>query len=136
MVIENPIPERAQKDGSNDDNNGIYMSIYKVAFLYQGKVYEVYAETVRQGELYGFVELEGLIFEHTSELLVDPSEEKLRDEFKGVQRTLIPIHAVLRIDEVMKHEKRPGKIMDVDKDSNVTPFPSGLYTPGTDPTKK
>ncbi len=108
------------------------MHIYKVAFLNRGKVYEIYAENVRQGELYGFVELDGLIFEQSSDLLVDPSEERLQSEFRGVQRTLVPIHAVLRIDEVRKDEKKPGKILDADKVTNITPFPGHPYPPGSD----
>lgn len=104
------------------------MRIYRVAFLYQGKVYEVYARSVRQGDLYGFIEIEDLIFEASSDLLVDPSEEKLKTEFSGVQRTLVPIHAVLRIDEVEKGGK--PKIVELDKNSNVTPFPANIFSPG------
>ena len=38
--------------------------IYRVVFLNQGKVYEVYARHVSQtGSLFGFVEIEELIFE-------------------------------------------------------------------------
>lgn len=102
------------------------MRIYKVAFLYQGKVYEVYAKAVRQGDLYGFVEIEDLIFENSSELLVDPSEEKIREEFSGVQKTLVPIHAILRIDQVEKKGK--SKILDAEKDSNITAFPTSIFS--------
>ena len=38
------------------------MNIFKVAFLNQGQVFEIYAKSVRQGELYGFVEVEDLVF--------------------------------------------------------------------------
>jgi hypothetical protein len=31
---------------------------------------------------------------------VDPSEERLRHEFEGVQRFHVPLHSVIRIDEV------------------------------------
>ena len=97
------------------------MRIFKILFLNQGKVYEIYAETVQQGELYGFIEVENLIFEKSATLVVDPSAEKLREEFSGVLRTRIPIHAVIRIDEVEKHG--PGKIIEIDGTSNITPFP-------------
>jgi hypothetical protein len=97
------------------------MRIFKVMFLNQGKVYEIYAKTVQQGDLYGFIEIEDLIFEKAATLVVDPSAEKLREEFAGVSRTRVPIHAVIRIDEVEKHG--PGKIIELDGGSNVTPFP-------------
>ena len=76
--------------------------IYKVIFLNQGKVYEIYARNVYQGNLYGFIEIEELIFQEKSSMLVNPAEERLQTEFAGVQRSYIPIHSVLRIDEVEK----------------------------------
>ena len=103
------------------------MRVFRVAFLNQGKVYEVYAKRVQQGELYGFVEILDLVFEESSTVLVDPSTEKLKSEFKGVSRTLVPIHSVLRIDEVEKEGQ--GKIHELDDKSNVTPFPTHLYSP-------
>ena len=109
------------------------MRVFRINFLNQGKVYEVYAKRVQQGELYGFVELQELLFEDSSSVLVDPSAERLRSEFKGVSRTIIPIHAVIRIDEVEKEGQ--GKIHDLGDNSNVTMFPTALYTPGRDTDK-
>ncbi|MBV2136437.1 MAG: DUF1820 family protein [Candidatus Thiodiazotropha sp. (ex Ctena orbiculata)] len=111
------------------------MRVFKVTFLNQGKVYEIFAKTVRQGELYGFVEVEGLIFQETSSVVVDPSAEKLKDEFSGVHRTRIPIHAVIRIDEVEKSEQGPRKIIEIDSDSNITPFPNPMFDPKKRPDK-
>jgi hypothetical protein len=103
------------------------MKIFKVSFVNHGKVYEIYAKSVHQGELYGFVEVEDLMFDQSSSLLVDPGEEKLKSEFASVRRTLIPMHAVIRIDEVEK--KGCSRIVDVDSGSKVTPFPGPIYTP-------
>ena len=103
------------------------MRVFRVSFMNQGKVYEIYARRVRQGELYGFVEVEELLFEPPSGLLVDPSSEKLQREFEGVNRTIVPIHSVLRIDEVEKEGQ--GKIRDLDGDAKVTPFPGTLHIP-------
>jgi len=108
------------------------MRLFKIVFLNQGKVYEIFSRIVRQGELYGFVEVEDLIFQETSSLVVDPSAEKLKEEFSGVQRTRIPIHAVIRIDEVEKDEHGPGKITEINGETNITPFPH--HFPG--PRKK
>jgi hypothetical protein len=36
--------------------------VFKVVFVSQGQVFEVYAKSVSQGGLFGFVEIEGLLF--------------------------------------------------------------------------
>ena len=77
-------------------------SIYKVLFHSQGQVYEVYAHNIYQSDLYGFVEIEDYTFGNRSQMLIDPSEDRLRNEFEGVQRSFIPMHAIVRIDEVEK----------------------------------
>jgi hypothetical protein len=77
-------------------------SIYRIFFTSQGKGYELYARKISQSEVYGFVEVEGLLFGERSSIVVDPGEESLRNEFGSVRRLLIPYHAVSRIDEVEK----------------------------------
>ena len=95
-------------------------SIYKVLFHSQGQVYEVYAHNIYQSDLYGFVEIEDYTFGNRSQMLIDPSEDRLRNEFEGVQRSFIPMHAIVRIDEVEK--EGVAKISD-SKGEKVTPFP-------------
>ncbi len=100
--------------------------VFRVTFHNQGNVYELYARTVSQGDLYAFVEVEGILFGERGGVLVDPSEERLKSEFDGVRRTFIPLHAVVRIDEVEKEGVNrilaaPGA------PGNVTPFP---FPPG------
>jgi hypothetical protein len=100
--------------------------LYRVTFASQGKVYEVYARKVSQSGLYGFVEIEALVFGEKSTVVVDPAEEKLKTEFADVVRSYIPMHAVVRIDEVSK--QGVAKITETAAEgSKVTPFP--LYTP-------
>ncbi|MFQ6022827.1 MAG: DUF1820 family protein [Acidiferrobacterales bacterium] len=108
--------------------------IYRVIFFNQGTIYEVYARNVHHGNLYGFVEVEGLIFGEKSSVVIDPSEERLKTEFTGVQRTYVPMHAVMRIDEVEK--KGTAKITPIPgKGDNITSFPVPIYTP-TDGSSK
>lgn len=97
------------------------MRIFRIRFINQGKVYEIYAEAVRPADLYGFIEIEGLIFGENSTLVIDPNEERLKSEFSGVSRTMVPIHAVVRVDEVEK--RGPSKIFELDANTNITPFP-------------
>ncbi len=95
-------------------------SIYRVLFHNQGQIYEVYAHNIYQSELYGFVEVEDYTFGNRSGMVIDPSEDRLRTEFDGVQRSFIPMHAIVRIDEVEK--EGVAKITDGSGDK-VTPFP-------------
>ena len=95
--------------------------IFRVIFLNQGQVYEIYARQIFQSELWGFLEIEELVFGERSQMLVDPSEEKLKSQFEGVSRSFIPMHSVVRIDEV----ERAGQatISDAKGGSNVMSFP-------------
>ena len=96
--------------------------IYKVIFLNQNKVYEVYAKAIYQSEMYGFIEVEEFIFGERSQMIVDPGEEKLKNEFAGVSRSFVPMHSIIRIDEVEK--EGVGKVVDAaGGSSNVTAFP-------------
>ena len=92
-------------------------SIYKVIFLNQNQVYEVYAKHVYQSDMYGFIEIEAFVFGERSQMIVDPAEERLKSEFAAVSRSYIPMHALIRIDEVEK--EGVAKISDA-KGTNVT----------------
>ncbi len=105
--------------------------IYKVVFHNQGKIYELHASKVDASEIFGFVEISDIIFGERTAVVVDPSEERLKSEFEGVKRTYIPMHAVIRIDEVDK--EGANKIVAVSgTGSNVTPFPVPVFPPGGD----
>ncbi len=101
--------------------------IYKVIFHNQGKIYEIYARNVQQGAIFGFIEIEKLVFGENNALVVDPTEENLKSEFNHVTRTYIPMHSVVRIDEMDK--QGTAKVTDFDDNGkNIMPFP--LYTKG------
>lgn len=99
--------------------------LYRISFTSQGQVYEIYAKHVSHGSMMGFVEVEKLVFGEKSSVVLDPSEEKLKTEFENVERFYVPLHAVIRIDEVSK--QGPARIHAASGESSkVTPFP--LYT--------
>ena len=101
-------------------------TVYRVSFVNQGKIYEVYTKTVSSSALFGFIEMGELIFGEASTLVIDPSEENLRREFKGVTSVHIPMHNILRID-TMK-ERGTAKITSI-SDSNVSSLRSSpIYT--------
>jgi len=103
--------------------------IYKIAFMNQGQIYEIYARNVAHGALFGFVEVSDLVFDERSSLVVDPSQEKIKHEFEGVKSTYLPMHSIIRIDEVQK--QGTSKISKMEG-SNVAQFPMPMYTPGSD----
>jgi hypothetical protein len=103
--------------------------LFRVCFTNQGQVYEIYARGVSHGGLLGFVEVEHLVFGEKSTVVLDPAEEKLKTEFANVARTYVPVHAVIRIDEVSK--AGPAKISALPEGSaKVMPFPT--FTKGGD----
>ncbi len=103
--------------------------IFKVVFANQGKVYEIYAKKVSHGALWGFVEVEELVFGEKSTVVVDPAEERVKAEFEGVKRTYLPMHSIVRIDEVRK--QGISKVSSAEG-GNVAQFPMPIYTPGGD----
>ena len=91
-------------------------TIFRISFVNQGEVYEVYARNVSQGGLFG----------ERSKLLIDSSEERLKTEFEGVRRIYVPLHSVLRIDEVAKAGR--GRI--TSGEGKVASFPMTIVPPG------
>ena len=77
-------------------------SVFRILFSSQGKGYEIYARRVNQSNIYGFVEIEEIVFGEKSAIVVDPNEEALKNEFASVKRLMIPYHSISRIDEVEK----------------------------------
>jgi len=110
---------------------GSKQRLYRVSFMNKGQVYEVYAREVSHGAMLGFVEIGKPVFGEKTTLLVDTSEEKLKQEFANVDRFYVPVHAVVRIDEVSK--QGPARISDGEPGSKVTPLP--FYTFGGDGKK-
>jgi hypothetical protein len=108
--------------------------IFKIMFVNQGKVYEVYARKVSQGRLFGFIEIEELVFGERSTVVLDPGEERIKSEFNGVKSTMLPMHSILRIDEVKKQGQ--AKISALEGTGNVAQFPMGMYSPGSEPSSK
>ncbi|QHG92591.1 DUF1820 family protein [Coxiella endosymbiont of Amblyomma sculptum] len=101
--------------------------IYRVIFSQDEKVYEMYAKYISEESLTGFIEMEKLIFNDDISVIVNSSEEKLKIEFQGVKRTYIPMHMILRIDEMEK--KGSAKIKGLVKKENVHHFPKVFSNP-------
>jgi hypothetical protein len=97
-------------------------SVYKIIFMQLGEVYEVFAKQIFQSDMYGFIEVENYIFNKDKQLVVAPSSEKLKNEFSDVQRSYIPMNAIIRIDEV----KETGEAKIKENKGQVSPFPLNI----------
>ena len=75
-------------------------TLYKVTFLNAGKVYELYARKVSAGTLWGFTEVAELVFDVHDGVVIDPTEERLRDEFGNTRVLHLPMQSIVRIEEV------------------------------------
>lgn len=93
--------------------------IYRIQFINNGKNYQLFVRELTQSPMFGFIEIGDFVFSSHNNLVVDPTEEKLKTEFRGVSRSYIPLQAVIRIDVVT--EKGSARISDLG--NNVTIFP-------------
>lgn len=120
--------------------------IYRVIFNNQGEVYELYTRYIFQSEMYGFVEVEELLFDESphskasDEAGADTDAkkmfEKLKLEFTGVKRSFIPLTSIIRIDEM----EQAGVVKVIsskdDPKGNVRHFPSTAFKrPPVEPTE-
>jgi len=101
--------------------------MYKVIFHNQDQVFEVYARAIYQSDMHGFIEVEDFLFGENSAVIVDPAEERLKNEFDKVARSYIPMHSIVRIDEVEK--EGPSKIVDSAGGDKVARFPGAGLVP-------
>jgi len=96
--------------------------LYKVIFINRSKVYELYARDVFSSEIYGFIYVADLVFDQNKTIVIDPAEDKLRDEFENVNVLHLPMQSVIRIEEVKK--KMSCKIRDIKSGEQIARFPN------------
>lgn len=99
--------------------------MYRVQFINNGEKYELYVRRLTTSNLFGFIEIGDFVWNNHGSLVVDTSEEKLKSEFDQVESTYLPMHNVLRIDQV----KKQGTAKITALGDKVTQFPKPIYTP-------
>ena len=99
--------------------------LYRIQFINSGEHYELYVHEITQSNLFGFIEIAEFVWDNHSNIVLDPSHEKLKSEFNGVERTFVPLHSVIKIDQV----KKQGTAKITELSDKVTRFPSPIYTP-------
>jgi len=95
--------------------------LYKVTFLSQ--TLELYARQVSSSALWGFTEVAEIVFDQAGDgVVIDPTEERLREEFGNTKVLHLPIQCIVRVEEVEK--RGPLSIRDAASGEKVvTPFP-------------
>ena len=106
-------------------------NVYRVAFVNEGEVWEIYCKRVSQSGLFGFIEIEGVLFGEKTSVVVDPAEERLKKVFDGVGRSHVPLHAIVRIDEVEKRGTVAIHAAPAQPAGKVVTLPSSMHKPGT-----
>lgn len=100
-------------------------ALYRIQFISNGERYELYVKELMQGNMFGFIEIANFVWNKHTEIVLDPSHEKLKDEFADVKRTYIPMHNVLRIDQVEKQ----GSAKITQLSDKVRSLSQPIYTP-------
>ena len=110
-------------------------SLYRVSFILKEEIYEVCALGIANSNLFGFVEIDELVWDAEPSTIIDPAKERVREKFKEVACIFVPVHAILHIDLVefdetaKKGKTGSAKSVPVKEGSNVMYFPKSNYTP-------
>lgn len=75
-------------------------TLFRIKFINQNQIYEIYAKCLINSEIYGFITISELVFDWSKSVVIDPTEEKLKQEFNDVNCLHIPINHIIRIEEV------------------------------------
>ena len=97
--------------------------VYRVIFTHLDQIYTLFSQGVSEETLVGFIEVDGILsVQRERNLSSDESKdnaERLYDKFDGVKRTYIPMHSIVRIDELphtlykknqLKNDQEPANI--------------------------
>lgn len=77
-------------------------TIYRINFINQSQVYELYAKNIATNALLGFMSISDILFDLRDAVVIDPVEEQLKAEFKDVEVLHIPLTQILKVEEVKK----------------------------------
>jgi hypothetical protein len=73
-----------------------------------------FAKSVNPSSYIGLIEVSNILY-MDSEILINPEDEKIRKEFKGVKRTFLPLSAIIRIDEIEEPKTQVLKLFPEEK---------------------
>ncbi len=80
--------------------------LYRIQFVTGKKEFDIKAQTIRESEFFGFLEISDFILSDPSKMVITPEEDELRKEFGDKKRILVPYQYIRRIDEYLDEEKK------------------------------
>ncbi len=97
------------------------MSVYKVHFKWKEKEIYLTARSLDMTHPY-FVSIKDLIFPDNKKLIIDPTEDEVRNRFGEVEHIMIPFQSINFIEEYADEKKmekvRPFSIVDEKKNAS------------------
>lgn len=80
------------------------MSVYEVHFTWKEKEISLKAKSLDMTHPY-FVSIKDLIFPDTPKLIIDPTEDEVRNRFGNAEHIMIPFQSVSLIEEFADEEQ-------------------------------
>lgn len=80
------------------------MSVYEVHFKWKEKEISLKAKSLDMTHPY-FVSIKDLIFPDTPKLIIDPTEDEVRNRFGNAEHIMIPFQSVSLIEEFTDEEQ-------------------------------
>lgn len=75
---------------------------FRVMFTQRDQLCELYAKQLAESDMYGFIVIEELVLPPLLPSQKEAGETRQPNEFEDVIRTYLPVHSIVRIDEVEK----------------------------------
>ncbi len=83
-------------------------TLYKITFLNEKhEPLQIYAGSVRMSDILGLVEAGDIVFVDSSEVIINPEDDKIKKLFHNVATTMLPISSIVRIDEITLKKDTP-----------------------------
>ncbi len=80
--------------------------LYRIQFVTGKKEFDIKAQTIRESEFFGFLEISDFVITDPSKMVITPEEDELKKEFGDKKRILVPYQYIRRIDEYVEDEKK------------------------------
>lgn len=100
--------------------------LYCITFKTDNEVYQLHCRNIVESPYYGFLQVEDFLFRDQRKYVIEPQDDKVRREFGGLNKTTIPFHSILRIDEYEEKEVYSPFLK-----LEASPDPDHLATPTT-----
>jgi len=82
--------------------------LFKIIFVDEDKkIQTIHSSKLNPSSFLGLVEISDIVFLDKSEIIIAPDDGDLKNKFKNVERSYIPLNAIVRIDEVTIEKETP-----------------------------